>query len=452
MTVRQLVATLPWALAREPKGRAAHWRRLRTWMALGLVFGTCVALSLAFNQPGVWGPFQSLGAIATALFSVALVVRLLLWWRYRPLNLTSAEREQLPSLTVVIPAFNEGVTVRRAIESVLASSYPETALKVIVINDGSRDDTGEHIDAVARNHPDRVQAIHLAQNQGKRQALYQGFRRANSTLVATLDSDSMVPRDSLAQLVVPLMRDDRVGAVAGKVLAHNRRQNLLTRMLGVRYILGFDFVRAYQSQLRTVWCCPGALQAYRLSLIKPHLERWRDQRFLRARCTNGDDHAMTNLVLSLGADSTYQSNAPVETIVPSRYATLARMYIRWGRSATREGLRAMRFAGRRCGQLSGLRGSLMLLDALLQPLTILARIAGLGVILGLLISSPAMLVPALLFAACSALLYALIFLRSERSWDMAYALLYALFATLTLAWVQPFATLTVRQNGWLTRR
>ena len=76
------------------------------------------------------------------------------------------------------------------------------------------------------------------------------------------------------------MRDSQVAGVAGKVSVYNRYDNVLTRMLGVRYILGFDFIRAYQSVLKTVWC-PGALQAYRLSVIAPKLSAWRDQRFSR---------------------------------------------------------------------------------------------------------------------------------------------------------------------------
>jgi hyaluronan synthase len=388
------------------------------------------------------------------LFLLAWAIRLWFWWGYRPVQCTDDQAAAWPRLAVVIPAFNEGQMVKRAIRSVLESDYPAESLQVIAVDDGSDDDTHLHMQTMAKAHPQRVLIRRLPRNCGKRHALYRGFREAaswNADVVATLDSDSMLRRDSLRQLVVPLMKDCRIAGVAGKVVAYNRQQNLLTRMLGVRYILGFDFIRAYQSQLRTVWCCPGALQAYRLAVIAPQLERWRSQRFLGAACTNGDDHAMTNLVLSLGHDTVYQSNAVVETIVPSTYMGLCKMYVRWGRSATREGLRAMRFAPARACSAGLIRGSLIFMDALFQPLTIGCRIAAFLLLPALLMWSPMAIAKGMLATTVMALLYCLVFLRSERSLETFFALLYTWYAMLMLPWIQPFATLTVRKNGWMTR-
>ena len=386
-----------------------------------------------------------------ALLLGHLAVRLVLWFRYRPLWLTDPEREDLPTLTVVIPAFNEGAMVGRTIDSILATDYPGCRLRVIAVDDGSTDDTWQHIASAARRHPDHVEPIRLPTNRGKRHALYEGFSRATSDLVATVDSDSVVATDALTNLVAPLVRNPQVAGVAGKVLAENRDANVLTRMLGVRYILGFDLVRAYQSELRTVWCCPGALQAYRRAVITPHLDTWRDQRFLGAPCTNGDDHAMTNLVLSLGHDTTYQSNARVHTLVPTTYGRLVRMYIRWGRSATREGLRALTFATPRARRLGPVTGALMLLDALVQPLGIALKITGLFAALYLLGADPTTLVYGALATTAVAAIYALVYLRQDVSPNALFAILYAWFAMLALPWIQPFATLTVRRNGWLTR-
>ena len=222
-------------------------------------------------------------------------------------------------------------------------------------------------------------------------------------------------------------------------------------MLGVRYILGFDFVRAYQSKLKTVWCCPGALQAYRMSLIRPHLVSWLNQSFLGARCTNGDDHAMTNLVLGLGHDTMYQSNAVVKTLVPYTYFSLCKMYIRWGRSATREGLLALSYAFRRARTKSGVCGAGILIDALLQPVGIAMRIAGLIIAPYLLLSSPRFFLTGLSTAALLTIFYGIVFLASEKSVAVIHTVTYALFSALALFWIQPFATATVRNNAWLTR-
>jgi len=423
-----------------------------------LVYVTAVCVVAAFGYlavrpwfPNTWQHGPSALVFFFWVVSVPLIARSMLWWGYRPLDPIN-DRDALPGLTVVIPAYNEGHTVRLAIESVVASDYPAERLRVVVVNDGSRDDTGDHMDATAAQHGERVTTIHLPKNQGKRHALHAGFAQVTTPLVATLDSDSCLPADSLRALVAPLVTDPRVAGVAGKVTADNRGRNILTRMLGVRYILGFDFVRAYQSRLGTVWCCPGALQCYRMGVIRPHLETWLNQRFLGAACTNGDDHAMTNKVLSLGHDTRYQSNAVVKTIVPWRYMPLCKMYTRWGRSATREGIRAMAFAARRAVAAGPLRGPLIIMDALLQPITVLGRVLALPIGIWLALTQPMTLLAGVGATTAVAILYCGIFMRSERSMAALWGIAYAWFAMTLLAWVQPFATLTVRRNGWMTRQ
>ena len=437
----------------ECEDRSRPWRAVQVWAGLLLIalILTVARWEIVSRSTRAGEDARSLWLVFAAIGLVILAVRTALWARYRPVVLSARERVRLPSLTVVIPAFNEGGNVARTIESVMASDYPTHLLSVIAVDDGSTDDTGAFIDRVARRFPERVTAIHLPANQGKRHALYAGFRRATTELIATVDSDSVVPPASLANLVAPMLRDPRIGGVAGKVTVDNRRANLLTRMLGVRYILGFDYVRAYQSELRTVWCCPGALQAYRRGLVQPHLGGWLNQTFLGSACTNGDDHAMTNLVLSLGADTVYQSTAEVRTLVPVTYARLCKMYIRWGRSATREGLLALRFAVRRGHDKGGLVGPLVVADALLQPIAIAARVAFAFALPLVLVAQPQLMLNGLSAGAVSAVFYSAVFLRSERSFAVVYGALYTAFALLTLFWVQPFATITVRRNGWMTR-
>ena len=160
---------------------------------------------------------------------------------------------------------------------------------------------------------------------------------------------------------------------------------------------------------------------------------------------------MTNLVLSLGYDTAYQSTAAVETLVPTTYESLCRMYVRWGRSATREGLRALRFTPQRALDRGVIRGSLILLDALLQPTTIALRVLGLFAGVVLLFHNPKLLLVGGLVTTVVALIYCAIHLRSERTIETLFGVLYAWFAMVGLVWVQPFATLTVRGNDWLTR-
>ncbi len=417
---------------------------------IAVACGAVTLAALAFSPLDLSAELPPVARGVSWVVFATLAMRTALWLGYRPVP-PAQDDAALPTLTVVVPAYNEGPGVAETLASILASDYPPDRLHVIAVNDGSRDDTGHHLDLAQLRLGARLTVIHLPQNRGKRHALFAGFSQATSALIATVDSDSRVRPDTFRNLVAPFAVEPRTAGVAGQVRVWNRRRNLLTRMLHVRYLLGFDFIRASQSQLATVWCCPGALQCYRREVVAPHLIAWRDQRFLGARCNNGDDHAMTTLVLSLGHDVRFQQSAAVETLVPATYPGLCRMYVRWARSATREGLRALRTVPRRAVSLGPWRGPLMAADAVLQPTSVLLRVSAVPLSLWLLATEPLWLVQSLFAGALFGVFYGLIYLRSKRSWDFLYGILYGWFALLALWWIQPFATLTVRSSRWLTR-
>jgi len=270
---------------------------------------------------------------------VLLLMRTVLWLAYRPFE--AVGEADAPRLTVVIPAYNEGAMVEETIASVAAARYPHERLQIIAIDDGSTDDTWHHIRHAALRFPGLVTAVRLPANQGKRGALAEGFRRAGGEVIVTVDSDSIVERGALLAIVGPF-RDPRVGAVAGKVAVHNRMASLIPRMLHVRFILSFDYLRSAQSVFRTVYCCPGALAAYRASVVRQVLPQWERQEFLGATCTYGEDRALTNDILASGYDTVYQRSAVVHTVVPETYSKLCRMFLRWDRSYIREEFRFAR--------------------------------------------------------------------------------------------------------------
>ena len=88
---------------------------------------------------------------------------------YRPP--APATRAEAPPLTVVIPAYNEGAMVLKSIQSVVEADYPHDRLEILVIDDGSRDDTWRYIREAAERYPGLVTALRHEQNRGKRAAL-----------------------------------------------------------------------------------------------------------------------------------------------------------------------------------------------------------------------------------------------------------------------------------------
>jgi hyaluronan synthase len=353
----------------------------------------------------------------------------------------------LPRITVIVPAYNEGAAVRVALESALAADYPEDKLEILAIDDGSKDDTWEHIEAVALTSRGRIRALRQPSNRGKREALLLGFREAEGDIVVTVDSDSKLGPQALRAIVAPMCASRDIGAVAGRVQVLNRDANLWTRLLSARFFVTFDLARAAQSHFGAVLCTPGALSAYRRSAVLEVLARWSTQTFLGQPCTIAEDRALTTWILRAGFRSVYQRTALVETLVPTTLPRIARMMIRWERGNIREGLvmlpvllTAWRRRDRWWPSFE------ILLELLQHPVGWLS--VGLAV--------PALLeldaLPTIAsFVLLGALVQSLYVLRSERLSEFFYGTLYALGAVVGLAWLFPYSLVTVRDGRWLTR-
>jgi len=397
--------------------------------------------SATLSAAMVWQhPIAAVAVLQVAYFAFQTV----LWLRYRPVPL--AQGPDLPSVTVVIPAYNEGPMVERSIASVVYGDYPRDRLEVVVVDDGSRDDTFFHIERLRREYPSVVRVIRFAGNCGKRAGLAAGFRAARGEIVVTIDSDSEIEPATLRAMVAPF-RDPRVGAVAGKVTVLNRA-NLIGAMLDVQYTLAFDFGRAAQSSIRTVACCPGALSAFRRDVILPHLEEWLGQTFFGRPVAHGEDQALTNVVLCQGYDTVYQSNAAIRTLAPVRYRQLSRMFLRWERSYVVEGFSFARF------MLTRYRSRNRVLPALnfiVSNLRLVLLYVGLVQVPFMILERPQRLSDFLAATIVSATFAALYYVRRERSLRFVYGVAYAFYWLLLLQWILPWAVVTARDERWGTR-
>ncbi len=369
----------------------------------------------------------------------------LLWMRYRPFRMP--EGAVLPRVSVIIPAFNEGPMVERSVRSVAASDYPKELLEIIVVDDGSRDDTFFHMQRIRREHAGSVKLVRFAGNQGKREALCAGFRAANGEILITIDSDSEIEPRTIREMVAPFLADANVGAVAGRVAVLNR-DTVISRMLEVQYTLAFDFGRAAQSAYRGVACCPGALSSFRREAVLPFLEEWSSQTFLGRPVNHGEDQALTNIVLRQGYDTVYQRTAVVHTLAPTTYTQLSRMFVRWDRSYVVEGFSFAKFMFTRYRERS----------RILPVLTFMVTNLRIALFFWALVQLPTLFrvdlhLLAHSFAALlvGALFSALYYLRFERSFRFLYGVLYAVFSVFMLQWILPWAILTVRDERWGTR-
>jgi hyaluronan synthase len=395
--------------------------------------------------------YSEIGLGLAPLFFTLLVWRLWLFSRYRPF--APIGDNDLPSITIIIPAYNEGRQVLSTIRSVMASDYPRDKMRVICVDDGSRDDTWQWMTKAAREFPDRVRLVRQPRNMGKRHALLAGFRRARgSSVFVTLDSDSEILGHTLRHLVTPFVCSPRVGAVAGNVRVLNIAGGPIPKMLDVSFTLSFDFLRRGQSVYGGVLCTPGALSAYRASVVVPELGAWADQGFLGRAANIGEDRALSNIVLRQGFRVVYQKNAVVLTTIPETYQGLYRMLLRWARSNVRECLVMAQYLYRGFRRQDQGAGWLRLAGTMELLILPLAETMKVGLLLHLLfhplITLPVLATGCAMSAALPAVVYQF---RRPGLYGCVWALAYCAFWLTCLSWISAWGLFSAGCSGWLTR-
>ncbi len=421
------------------------------------LLGLCPLLGAALGMGLILIPLlgQGWGSTSAAFIRSPVLILVLLeflhlafittlWLKYRPVALPSDA--DLPTLTVIIPAYNEGPMVEQSIRSVVKANYPHDKLEILVVDDGSRDDTFFHMEKLRKQHPQVVRLIRFRGNQGKRAALRQGFENARGDIVITIDSDSEIEPDTLKALAAPF-QNPKVGGVAGWVRVLNAKP-FIGRMLDVQFTLSFDLSRAAQSTYGAVFVCPGALSAFRRQVIVPHMDEWVNQQFLGRPVGHGEDQALTNIVLRAGYETVYQRNAVVWTLVPQTYRQLTRMLTRWDRSYVVEGFSFARFMFRK--YRSGNR-LFPILGFVASTFRLVYVFVGLVAIPGAVLRRPDMLLLGLGAGFVMAVVSSLYYLRAQPGLRFLWGAVYAVFSFVGLLWILPYAILTVREEGWGTR-
>jgi cellulose synthase/poly-beta-1,6-N-acetylglucosamine synthase-like glycosyltransferase len=161
----------------------------------------------------------------------------------RALAEIARSEEKLPPVSVLIPARNEEIVIRKTLEKILSLDYPRKKMEVIVIDDGSADNTASIIEEIASTDS-RVRLIRLPiapVGRGKAHALNVGLKQASHDLIAIYDADNNPEPSSLKLLVMNLIADVGLGAVIGKFRTLNRRRNLLTRFINIE-TLSFQWI------------------------------------------------------------------------------------------------------------------------------------------------------------------------------------------------------------------
>lgn len=230
---------------------------------------------------------------------------------------TTVSLPSYPSISVLVPAYNEAGYVGRTIQSLLDAEYPQEKFEIIVIDDGSTDATLEE----ARSFVSDLVTVVSKRNGGKHSALNYGMLFAESEIIVTVDADSIVDHDALKQIVAPFERHENIGAVASNVTIWNR-DSLVTRCQQLEYSIGVNIYRRMLDCFGIVLVVPGCLGAYRREALK--------EVFAYDPETLTEDFDVTLKVLKSGRRVTV-SEARVYTEAPSTWTDLYKQRLRWYR-------------------------------------------------------------------------------------------------------------------------
>ncbi len=223
-----------------------------------------------------------------------------------------------PSVAVLIPAFNEEKVIANTVQAVLASDYP--ALRVIVVDDGSTDNTYDV--ACEEFEQERAEGRVLVltkKNSGKAEALNFGLQRVTEEIFIGIDADTVIAPDAVAKLV-EYFANPEVAAVAGNTKVGNR-VNLWTRWQALEYITSQNFERRALDVFGAVSVVPGAIGAWRTQAVRAAGGYQPD--------TVAEDADLTMSLLEHGGSVYYEDRALAWTEAPTKPSGLMRQRFRW---------------------------------------------------------------------------------------------------------------------------
>ena len=250
--------------------------------------------------------------VATALVVIRTLIVIYLAYRFR----RSLPVDFAEPASIVIAAYNEGKVIAATLQSLLKTDY-QGELEVILIDDGSGDDTAAEVEKIAATDA-RVRLIRQ-DNRGKARALQRGIATAKHELIVFIDADTHCQRHALRHLLAPFGNPD-IGGVSGHAKVGNLR-SFIARCQSLEYTVGFNIDRRAYTRWNCITVLPGAISAIRKTAI--------DRAGGLSLDTLAED---TDLTLSLHKQRlriVYVPAAVAWTEAPETVRALSRQRFRW---------------------------------------------------------------------------------------------------------------------------
>lgn len=166
--------------------------------------------------------------------------------------------DKWPSVSIIIPAWNRGESLRRCLECVTKLEYPHK-MQITVIDDASSDQTGKILDDFEEKG---MTFIRSKENQGKAKSINMALKKAKGEIIVVMDGDSYPAPDSVMKLIPNFYNQENVGAVTTIVRVKNNH-GLLQKIQEVEYFLEFGLKNTALDTMDALYVTPGPLSAYK---------------------------------------------------------------------------------------------------------------------------------------------------------------------------------------------
>lgn len=291
----------------------------------------------AYAQPGIQMPsFRDHPVSAVMASLLFLIVVLMMVYGVRHFlftmnRLTGVQRHPYidisvanwPMITVFIAAHNEEKVIAGCIEALLNTDYPPDRLKIIPVNDRSKDATGQIIDSYVARFPSKISPFHRTTGKaGKAAALKDALIFAEGDIAIIFDADYVPGRGLLKQLVAPFF-DPEVGAVMGRVVPVNTAANLLTRMLDLERSAGYQVDQQARMNMHLLPQYGGTVGGVRLSAVQA-VGGWHDD-------TLAEDTDITFRLMLSGWRTVYTNRSECYEEVPEEWSVRIKQVTRWAK-------------------------------------------------------------------------------------------------------------------------
>lgn len=281
-------------------------------------------------------PFILLWFITTLLLlssAVKYALAGILKW-YVPSAKAKKDYSLEPTVSILLPCFNEGKVVYDTIASICSSQYPSDKLDVVAIDDCSTDESWEWIQKAASDFPS-VRAMRNEQNVGKSTTVIRALHASRGEIVIGIDSDCTFAPNTVKELVV-CFAEPNIGAVGGIVGVKNVNTNAITTAQTFVYYTQYHLSKVVENWTRTVVCLSGCLIAIKRSIFLEIAPMILDRNWLGIHVNEGEDRFLTHQILLRGYGTYLNHDAQCWTNVPDTYTKLFKQQLRWRRGSLRD--------------------------------------------------------------------------------------------------------------------